>query len=275
MGVAITQRLQRVDATGRISTRRVDGRTRLERLYQDGASRIRLPTVDADPLEAILINMAGGLTGGDRIVWEAEVGEGSSLVLTTQACEKAYRSTGDMATSACRLVINEGARLSWLPQETILYSGCAFSRSIHVDMAPDANLLLVEASVFGRRAMGESMETASFADRWRVEVAGRMVHAEDIRFSGRVAETSRASAVLGSHCAMATILMVGPASEGKASAARDVFGAEISLSHWQVGGTGKLLARLTAPDSYELRKRLIPLIELLNGRAGLPKTWTI
>jgi urease accessory protein len=81
--------------------------------------------------------------------------------------------------------------------------------------------------------------------------------------------------VLGSHCAMATVLMVGPASEAKASAARDVFGAEISLSHWQVGGTGKLLARLTAPDSYELRKRLIPLIELLNGRAGLPKTWTI
>ncbi len=88
MGVAITQRLQRVDATGRISTRRVDGRTRLERLSQDGAARIRLPTVDADPLEAILINMAGGLTGGDRIVWEAEVGKGSSLVLTTQACEK-------------------------------------------------------------------------------------------------------------------------------------------------------------------------------------------
>ena len=46
-------------------------------------------------------------------------------------------------------------------------------------------------------------------------------------------------------------------------------------SAWTVAGSGKLLARLTAEDSYELRKRLIPLIELLNGRAGLPKVWTL
>ena len=51
------------------------GRTRVERLYQEGAAKIRMPrTSSADPLEAMLINTAGGLTGGDRLDWQIEAG---------------------------------------------------------------------------------------------------------------------------------------------------------------------------------------------------------
>jgi len=46
-------------------------------------------------------------------------------------------------------------------------------------------------------------------------------------------------------------------------------------SAWEIAGSGKLLARLVAEDGYRLRRRLIPLIELLNGRAGLPKVWSL
>ena len=34
-------------------------------------------------------------------------------------------------------------------------------------------------------------------------------------------------------------------------------------------------AALVADDGYALRKRLIPLVELLNGQASLPKVWTL
>ncbi|TIT82635.1 MAG: urease accessory protein UreD, partial [Mesorhizobium sp.] len=44
---------------------------------------------------------------------------------------------------------------------------------------------------------------------------------------------------------------------------------------WTVNQSGKLLARLFAEDGYRLRKRLVPLVELLNGRAGLPKLWSL
>ncbi|MGJ8571872.1 MAG: hypothetical protein ACSHXI_14350 [Hoeflea sp.] len=40
-----------------------------------------------------------------------------------------------------------------------------------------------------------------------------------------------------------------------------------------VGDTGKLLARIVARDSYELRKVLIPLIRPLNPRGGMPEVW--
>ena len=38
-----------------------------------------------------------GLTGGDRLAWEVAVGPDAAAVLTTQACEKAYRSAGGTA----------------------------------------------------------------------------------------------------------------------------------------------------------------------------------
>ena len=50
--------------------------------------------------------------------------------------------------------------------------------------------------------------------------------------------------------------------------AREIIGEEGGASAWSVGGTGKLLARLYAGDGYSLRKRLVPLLGLLNGQAG-------
>ncbi|TKB27877.1 MAG: urease accessory protein UreD, partial [Mesorhizobium sp.] len=57
--------------------------------------------------------------------------------------------------------------------------------------------------------------------------------------------------------------------------ARAIIGDQGGASFWSVGQSGKLLARLTAGGGYKLRKRLVPLVELLNGRAGLPKLWSL
>ena len=54
-----------------------------------------------------------------------------------------------------------------------------------------------------------------------------------------------------------------------------MIGEDGGASAWSVGGSGKLLARLFAGDGYLLRKRLVPLVGLLNGQAGLPKVWSL
>ena len=48
---------------------------------------------------------------------------GTKAVLTTQACEKIYRSNGPDADVETRLHVEEGAALAWFPQETILFDG--------------------------------------------------------------------------------------------------------------------------------------------------------
>lgn len=271
--VALAQ--QRVDARGVLALRHRVGRTRIERMFQEGAAKIRLPVGPADPLEAVLINTAGGLTGGDRVSWQIDAGDGTNVVVTTQACEKVYRSSGGQATSTVRLSAGPGASLAWLPQETILFNGCAFRRTIEAEFAPGARGLLVEAALFGRLSMGETVERGLFRDRWRIRCGGRVVHAEDFAIGPDVAQRLGAAAVTGGAVALATVLALRDDAEDLVDEARRIVGPAGGASAWRVGESGKLLARLVAGDGYGLRKRLIPLLRLLNGTAGLPKVWSI
>ena len=266
---------QRVDARARLAVRHSEGRTRIERLYQEGAAKVRMPEVQAGPLEAILINTAGGLTGGDRIAWEIEAGRGAAVTITTQACEKLYRSRSGEARAEVRLSAEEGARIAWLPQETIVYDRSSFSRRLEVDLAEGAQALIVEATLFGRRAMGETVSQALFRDRWRVRQDGRLVHAEAFSIGPDLAATLARPAVAGGAVAIANVLLVSPDAETFLPEVRKIVGEEGGVSFWSVGGTGKLLARLVTGDGYALRKRLTPLVGLLNGQAGLPKVWSL
>ncbi len=106
--------------------------------------------------------------------------------------------------------------------------------------------------------------------------SGRLVHAEDFAIGPDVAATLAAPAV-----ARRRELPSPPCSvsRGRRDACSTPCATSIGeaggASAWTVGGSGKLLARLIADDGYELRKRLVPLIELLNGQAGLPKVWSL
>jgi urease accessory protein len=270
-----TAEMQRVSAVGRLAVRRSAGRSRLARLYQEGAAKIRMPAVDADPFEAVLINTAGGLTGGDRLSWQVEVDDGAAASVTTQACEKVYRSAGGRAEVSCSLGVGRDACLAWLPQETIVYREAALARRFEVDLAPGARLLMAEATVFGRLAMGETVDRGMFRDRWRVRRDGRLVHAEEFAVGPDIAATLARSAATGGATAMATVLLVDDDPARHLDAVRAIVGERGGASVWSVGGSGKLLARLVEEDGYCLRRRLVPLLDLLNGKAGLPKTWSL
>jgi urease accessory protein len=234
-----------------------------------------MPAVSTDPLEAVLINTAGGLTGGDRLGWEVDVGDSASASITTQACEKVYRAASDRAEVRVKLTVGARGRIAWLPQETIVFDRSAFVRRLDLELAAGAEALVLEATVFGRLAMGERAARGNFHDRWRVSQDGALVHAEDFRIGPGIAATLGRSAVTGGAIAMATVLMISPRVEALLDPARDIIGGQGDASVWSVKKSGKLLARLFAEDGYQLRKRLVPLVELLNGRAGLPKLWSL
>jgi urease accessory protein len=265
-------RLQRTYGAARISFKCVDGATRLDRLFQSGAAKIRLPNVPAgQPVQAVLINSAGGLTGGDTMSAIAEAGTGARALLTTQACEKIYRSAGGDASVETTLLVGEGARLDWLPQETILFDGARLRRRLEVDLEPGATLLAVEATLFGRAAGGETVGSGLFGDRWRVRRQGRLVVADDLRLDWADAALLQRPAVLAGAGAMATILYVAAEPERHLVPLRAIIGAAGGASAWN----GRLLARITAEGGAALRRVLVPaLAELLDG-AALPRIWQI
>lgn len=263
--------LQRARGAGRIAVLADQGRTRLDRLYQDGCGKIRLPRDDrAEGLEAVLINTAGGVTDGDRLDWRAEAGPAAGLTLTTQACEKVYRARrGGHAEVTTELTVGPDARIDWLPQETILFDGGALRRRLEADLAPGARLLVAEAVILGRGAMDETVRHGVLSDRWRIRREGRLVFADDLRLDGAIAETAAAAPLLNGASAFASLLLVAPDADAALPAVRAALGPTGGASAFD----GKLFARVAAPDGFTLRRLLIPALEALRDGRPLPRVW--
>ena len=271
-------RAQRVSARGELGVAWTAGRTRVDRLYQEGAAKIRMPRTVGDPLEAVLINTAGGLTGGDRLDWSIHVGDGASATVTTQTCEKVYRASSDIAKVDCRMVGRGGrpARLAAARDDRVRQFGIpADNRDRPCQPMPrrwSSRRPCSDAAPWARASDG-----LMFADRWRVRRTGPAGPCRGFRRRSRrqpaaccAARARRRDLCCDTACPDRSD------AEQRLDAVRAIIGDNGGArSAWTVAGSGKLLARLTAEDSYALRKRLIPLIELLNGRAGLPKVWTL
>ncbi len=244
-------------------------RTRRRRLHEDGSLRVRFPNTGADPLEAVFINTAGGMTGGDKFSIDLTVGAGAHLVAGTAAAEKIYRSTGPDTEVGVNLTVGETGRLAWLPQETILFDRARLSRRFDVDLAPGASLLMAEAVVFGRTAMSESVSKGRLFDRWRVRRDGKLIFADGVRLEGAIEDKLAQPAVANGGIAIATVL-VTPADEVTIAAVRSLdipFSGSAGISAWN----GIAVARLCARDASALRRDLIAVLAVLGAPA--PRLW--
>ncbi|MGF0540305.1 urease accessory protein UreD [Agrobacterium sp. ES01] len=263
---------QRARGRGRVVAKALDGRSRLAELFQEGAAKIRLPQTFSDEMEAVIINTAGGLTGGDRMDWSISAGAGTFITATTQACEKIYKAQEGTAEITTAIEAGAGARVHWLPQESILFDNASLTRRLDVDLAEDAELIAVEAVLLGRKAMGETMQHGLMRDSWRIRRAGKLIHAEELKLDGDISALTAEVAVLSGQAAFATLLYVGPIAEALLPKVRAVLGeGEGGASHWN----GKLVVRMAACDGFALRKKLIPVISVLRGGASVPKVWNL
>jgi len=157
-------------------------------LYQSGAAKARFPRVYThDGVEAVLINTAGGLTGGDTMRADLAVA-GGRAVFTSQAAEKLYRASAGVADVATTMTVAAGAQAIWAPQETILFDRSGLRRSLAIDAAAGAGFTAIEPIVFGRAAMGERVARLSLRDRWRVRIDSALTFADDARIDGDAAD---------------------------------------------------------------------------------------
>ncbi|MBL8574462.1 MAG: urease accessory protein UreD [Hyphomicrobiaceae bacterium] len=264
--------IQRAIGIADVGFRDDAGVTRLQRLYQEGQAKVRLPKLHGEPPVAVLLNTAGGITGGDRFSYTVSWGAATWATATTQAAERVYRRSHGVGTVVNRLVVEAGARAEWLPQETILFDACGLDRSLEIELAEDASLIAVESLVFGRTASGERVEQATITDRWRIRRGGRLILADTLRFDGPVARVLDGKATGDGAVATATLVLAGPAWGEPIERVRELIadcGCEAGVSAWN----GLTVARLLGRDAAMLRAALVRVVEALRGRA-MPRVWS-
>lgn len=266
-------RMQRARGRGGLTTKQRDDATHLANLYQDGCAKIRLPNTHNSALEAVLINTAGGLTGGDQVEWSVEIAPAGQAVLTTQACERIYRSIGGPAKVRTELAIGENAHLDWLPQETILFENSHLDRRIEIDLATGSSLTAVEAVLMGREAMGESALNAKLRDNWRVRRNGRLIHAEATQLHASPLERDALSLLAGRR-ALATIIHIAP-SVDRCAAQMDRIRPHLpSDNRIAASAIGeRLVVRALAQSGLALRRLIVPILAELSGAGTLPRLW--
>jgi urease accessory protein len=264
--------LPRTNGSVRLGFVRRGDATVLGTLHQAGAARARFPKVAAGaPPEAVLLNTAGGLTGGDRIDVQVALAERAAATLTTAAAEKIYRSLEGDTSIAVRLEIGAGGRLDWLPQPTILFDAARLDRHTTVELAHDARLLAVEMLVFGRAAMGEDPHSGACRDAWRIRRGGKLVFADTFRLDGAIGATLDRRATLDGARATAMLIYAAPDAAARLDDARSRLasaGSVAGASTWN----GLLLVRAMARDSRTLQRDVAGLVAWLSGRA-VPRVW--
>ncbi len=220
--------------------------------------------------EGVILNTGGGVVSGDRIVHRIDAGEQANVTITAPAAERIYRSVGESAHIGIHLGLEAGARLAWLPQETILYDNARLVRELSVDMPSCASALLAEITVFGRKGMGEAVTRGAWIDRWRVRRAGRLAFVENNRFGGPLATLLARAAICGGAHILATALYVAPDAESRLASVRAAIGHSDSVgaSAWN----GLLCVRAIGGDLEILRRTLSQAIVAMRGLA-MPRVW--
>ena len=79
------------------------GDTQLKDLYQSDPLRVLFPNTDNnDIIQAALVNISGGLVGGDQISVDIQLGKKTKALIVGQSAEKVYRSLGSEAKVGIR-----------------------------------------------------------------------------------------------------------------------------------------------------------------------------
>ncbi|WP_371808253.1 urease accessory protein UreD [Ruegeria sp. HKCCA5491] len=256
----------------RLSAKQLGEKSVLDGFRQSGSFKCLFPRTDGNALDAVLLNTAGGITGGDAFRFSGHAGDGTTLTLTTQACERAYKAKpGPSGQIVNHLSVAPGARLNWLPQETILFDGSALDRRLQIDLAPDATALMVEPLIFGRMAMGETLTNIRLRDRIEIARDGAPLFMDAMQFDGDLHAHLAKTHIAGGAGAMALVAFASPTAEGQIGPIRAMLPSTAGASLIQ---SDLLVIRVLAEDSFTLRRTLMPVLRRLNNDT-LPRCWMI
>ena len=124
----------------------------LQRLYPEG------PAI----CHHVLVHPPGGIVGGDVLALDARLERHCHALITTPGATRFYRSAGETSLQTVRARLADGARLEWLPMETLAYSACQAHNSLRFELAAGAEMIGWDVLALGLPAAGQAFEHGHF-----------------------------------------------------------------------------------------------------------------
>jgi urease accessory protein len=118
----------------------------------------------------VLVHPPGGIVGGDTLDISVKVDSGAHALITTPAATRFYKSMGEPGTQQVKVQLHSGARLEWLPLETLVYNGCNAFNSAVFSLAPGAEMIGWDITALGLPHANQPFERGSLQQH--IEVTG-------------------------------------------------------------------------------------------------------
>lgn len=202
----------------------------------------------------VLVHPPSGIVGGDRLEIDVAMGAASHALITTPGATRFYRSTGALAEQSLTASLAEGARLEWLPLETICHPGTLAENRIRFELGAGAEMIGWDILALGLPASGEPFDRGRYTQQ--IELPGAWLE----RGTVDGADTRLLDSPLGfaGHRVMATAWLAG--GSALSSARRD---ALLDAAREVAGGDGlHRTAGATAPnDKLVVLRVLAPRVE--------------
>ena len=119
----------------------------------------------------VLVHPPGGVVGGDVLNITTRLESGTHALITTPGATRFYRSAGERALQTLRADVADGARLEWLPLESIAHSGCIAENRMQFNLQSGAEMMGWDVLALGLPASNLAFERGSFTQH--IEFPGR------------------------------------------------------------------------------------------------------
>lgn len=120
----------------------------LQRLYPEG------PGI----CHHVLVHPPGGIVGGDILEVDATLQADTHALISTPGATRFYRSAGQPARQSVVARLASGARLEWLPLETIAYQSSIADNHLRFELDPGAEMIGWDLLALGLPAAGEHFD---------------------------------------------------------------------------------------------------------------------
>jgi urease accessory protein len=226
-------------------------------LHETGGYRVKFPAKETLQ-EAILVNTAGGLVGGDSLDISLKIN--APTMISTTGAEKIYGGLKSHLTLKAEVTSD----LYWLPFEAILYNNANFTRKTDVYLSTHAKIVFAEIMVFGRLASGETVNKAFFHDIRHFYRDNKLIYAENTVFSGDLHARLDEKAIGNGARTMATLIT----TEGSIEELRCFDQPEVAFTQ----KNGLIIARFLSSDPHKLRLAFAKILGMLVPHT-LPRNW--